>query len=68
MNTEPTPIWLRPRDAAIQLSVHPRTVINLIHAGQLDGVRIGAGRNWRVTQASLQRYIRRRQEDGRRNP
>jgi excisionase family DNA binding protein len=45
------------REVADLLGVHPETVRRMIHAGILDGIRVGRG--LRVEEASLQEYLAR---------
>jgi len=44
--------WLKPKEVAEYLSVHPKTIYRMIYANQLPSVRIkGAG--WRIDRKKL---------------
>jgi excisionase family DNA binding protein len=47
-------------DVARYLSVHRKTVINLVERGELKGYRVG--RNWRFRKSDVDAYLERQQE------
>ena len=50
--------FLSPQEIARQLNVTDRAVLDMITAGKLEAVRVGAKRGvWRVPRASLNRYL-----------
>ena len=55
--------WFTTRQAAAELGVDPRSVINAINARQLVAERVGRGRGvWRVDPTSVQRLKAARSE------
>lgn len=48
---------LSTRRVAELLEVSPRTVAKWLRDGELAGVKIYPGRNWRVEEAELERFI-----------
>lgn len=51
METEPTPTFLTTHDAAVIISVSPKTIRRWIKAGRLKGYRVG--RHYRVRRDEL---------------
>ncbi|NQX27000.1 helix-turn-helix domain-containing protein [Microbacteriaceae bacterium VKM Ac-2854] len=49
--------WLTIADAAELLSLTPSQVLDLIHRGELAGVRTGARGRWRIERALLSSYL-----------
>ena len=48
-----------PREIAIMLSVHHRTILNMIVAGKLTAFKVG--RQYRISQSNLAEYIQQSQ-------
>jgi excisionase family DNA binding protein len=61
-NETPSPLALRPRDAAKALGISPRLLWQLTHDGQIPCVRIGSGRRRSVLYpvADLQAWLSRK--------
>lgn len=57
---------LAPAEAAEVLGVSVDDVMELVHAAQLRGVRVGSPARWRVDAASLEQYLDARVEEARR--
>lgn len=64
--TIPTPLALRPRDAARMLGISPRTLWAWTRAGIVPCVRVGTGKRKTVlySVADLQAWLTRRAEAG----
>lgn len=59
-STTPTPLAVRPKEAAKMLSVSERTLFSLIKAGRLPATKIGSGRAGAVliSVASIEAFLR----------
>lgn len=60
----PAPTYVSTREAGRRLGQHPKTIVALIHAGDLDGyaqTTAISGRNhaWKVEERSIRAYIER---------
>jgi len=64
--TMPTPLALRPRDAAKALGISPRLLWQLTHDGVIPCVRVGTGKRRAVlySVAELQNWLSRRSGQG----
>ncbi|TDN88435.1 helix-turn-helix domain-containing protein [Microbacterium sp. BK668] len=57
---------LAPAEAAELLGVSVAEVLELVHAAQLRGVRVGSPARWRIEAGSVERYLDDRVEEARR--
>lgn len=55
MTTPPSPDLLTVAETAAYLRLHERTVLRLLHKGELPGRRVGRG--WRVRRADLEARV-----------
>lgn len=49
---------LTPEDAAEMLQVSPGTVRKWLRKGLLKGTKVGGGRLWRISQSTIEEYIK----------
>ena len=48
---------LTPEDAASLLQVSPGTVRKWLRKGAIKGTKVGAGKLWRISQATIDQYL-----------
>ena len=46
--------YLTVQKAATLMSIHPRTITRLLHAGKLSGAKVG--RNWRIAESDVRNF------------
>jgi excisionase family DNA binding protein len=54
---------LTPEQVAKRLAVNPDTVRHWLRAGTLQGVKIGPGKIWRISEEELNRFIKGNKQD-----
>lgn len=66
MPDNPDVRYLAPAQVAELLGIEADEVVELVHAGQLRGARLGSPARWRIEQPSVDEYLEDQHEETRR--